>query len=400
MSRVVAIVPWGDVIEDYLGPIGLTVQQFADEMSGGWLFGYVAALQLAGWSPLILAPSSSVRGTERLTHADTGAPIWLVPGSSTEEAGTGSLRAARQWLTMPLSGMRRVLEAQQCKALIVQDYERPQFDFLVALGRAHRLPVLATFQGGDRTLSRLERLVRGRSMTRAAGLIIAASAERERVRGTYRPSRIADIPNPLDLEEWRPSPREEARAALGLHADRFVAVTHGRIDIYRKGLDVLLAAWSGPGELVLIGSGQDRERLGTLTAGRSDVRWIDTYSNDRTFIRQWLSAADVYVSASRIEGMPVAPLEAMACGLPVIGSTAPGLRDILESGGPQAGLLFPSEDVAALSAALARLHDDPVLRRELGRQGRSLVEQRYSLTTVSEALDALLRASLEQYCAV
>jgi len=391
MNTAVAIVPWGDVIEDYLAPIGLTVRQLAEEMSGGWLFGYVEALQQAGWAPLVLAPSSSVRQPERLIHAATGAPIWLVPGRSCESIQNRNLRALRQWITTPLRAFREVLLQERCRTLIVQDYERPQFDALAALGRSLRVPVFATFQGGDRTLSGLEGLVRGRSVASAAGLIIAASAERERVQALYRPAHVADIPNPIDIYEWQPSSRSEARSVLGLADGPFIAVTHGRIDVHRKGLDVLLAAWTGPGELILIGSGQDRERLAAMVAGRSDVRWIDSYTNDRSLIRRWLCAADVYVSASRIEGMPVAPLEAMACGLPVIGSTAQGLRDILEGDGPSGGLLFPSENVAALSAAISRLRDDPALRSRLGDGARRLVEQRFSVPTVSRALDALLQ---------
>ena len=397
MSGVVAIVPWGDVIEDYLAPIGLTVHQFAREMSGGWLFGYVEGLKQAGWTPLVLAPSTSVRGIERLAHAATGAPIWLVPGRSCEAIKNSALRAVQQWRTTPLRAMAKVLRQERCEALIVQEYERPQFDLLVGLGRSLRVPVFATFQGGDRTLSPVERPVRGRSIRQAAGLIIAASAERERVGKTYPTAVVADIPNPIDVEEWRPSPRHEARSALGLADDLFVAVTHGRIDLYRKGLDLLLAAWTGPGQLVLIGSGQDRERLAAMIAGRSDVRWIDTYTNDRPFIRRWLAAADVYISASRTEGMPVAPLEAMACGLPVIGSTAQGLRDILEGDEPPGGVLFPSGDGAALSAAVARLRDDPQLRRQLGAQGRNLVQKRFSIPSVGRDLHHFLQAGMNSH---
>ncbi|MCW3797362.1 glycosyltransferase family 4 protein [Sphingomonas sp. BN140010] len=396
MNKVVAIIPWGDVIEDFLDPIGLTVHQLAQDMSGGWLFGYVEALQQAGWSPLVLAPSSTVRQVERLTHAATGAPIWLVPGYSSQGTASPSRQAIRQWRATPLRAFRQVLRQERCHALLVQDYERPQFDALVALGRSLRVPVFATFQGGDRTLSRVERLIRARSIAEAAGLIIAASAERERVAAAYRRARVANIPNPIDVQEWRPFPPAEARAALGLANDTFVAVTHGRIDIHRKGLDLLLAAWTGPGELVLIGSGQDREQLATMVEGRTGVRWIDTYTNDREFIRRWLSASDVYVSASRIEGMPVAPLEAMACGLPVIGSTAQGLADMLASEGPAVGLLFPSENVAMLAAAIGRLRDDPALRRTLGHHGRELVEQRFSIESVANALDALLHAALDR----
>ncbi|WP_300972949.1 glycosyltransferase family 4 protein [Sphingomonas sp. LHG3406-1] len=397
MTRVVAIVPWGDVIEDYLDPIGVTLEAFAGEMSGGWLFGYVEALQAVGWAPFVLVPSSRVEQPRRLVHAATGCAIWLVPGRTCQKVGNPELRAVRQWLTTPVQGMAKVLRNQRCDLLLVQDYERPQFDALVRLGRTMGIPVFATFQGGDHIQSRVERLVRRRTIRRSAGLIVAASAERARVDRDYGlgAGHVAAIPNPVDLELWSPLPRSDARAALGIEEAAFVAVTHGRIDIHRKGLDLLLAAWRGPGLLVLIGSGQDRDRLAAMIEDRSDVRWIDGYTNDRQFIRRWLSAADLYVSASRLEGMPVAPIEAMACGLPVVASTAKGLEDIFPADLPAGGLLFPNGDVAALSAAVDRLRDDPALRQRLGEAGREVAGRRFSIAAVGQSLRQFLERGVD-----
>jgi starch synthase len=394
VKPVVAIVPWGDVIEDYLGPIGLSVEEFARDMSGGWLFGYVQALQSAGFSPFVLAPSASVDEPRKLTHADTGIAIWLVPGRSCQSIGNPELRSVCQWLTMPWSAMKQVLRQERCHYLLVQDYERPQYDSLVNIGRSMGIPVFATFQGGDRTSSRVEGPVRRRSIRRAAGLVVAASAERMRLASAYAlpAERITAIPNPVDLELWSPMPRAAARASLNIAEQVFLAVTHGRIDIHRKGLDLLLAGWAGPGLLVLIGSGQDRERFATMVEGRTDVRWIDHYTNDRDLIRRWLSAADLYISASRLEGMPVAPLEAMACGLPVIASTAKGLEDIFPVDLPSGGVRFPSGDVDALSAAIQKLRNDPALRHRLGLQAREAVRRLFSIASVGERLASLLRS--------
>jgi starch synthase len=394
VTPAVALVPWGDVIEDYLDPIGLTVDDFATEMAGGWLFGYVVALRSAGFSPFVLAPSRTVKRPRQIIHAETGAAIWLVPGRSCQEIMRPGVRAIRQWLTTPLLAMREVLRAERCDILLVQDYERPQFDALVALGRSMRIPVFATFQGGERTLSRVEGLVRRHSIRRAAGLIVAAAAERARLSKAYglEAGQIAAVPNPIDLATWAPLPRTEARASVGIDDDTFLAVTHGRIDIFRKGLDLLLAGWTGPGLLVLIGSGQDREQFASMVKGRSDVRWIDGYTTDRTVIRRWLSAADVYISASRLEGMPVAPLEAMACGLPIIASTAKGLEDLFPVDLPSGGLLFRNGDVEALSAAINSLRSRPADRKRLGAFAREAVEQRFSTLAVSQSLGDFLHS--------
>jgi glycosyltransferase involved in cell wall biosynthesis len=399
-SRSVALFPWGDVIEEFLEPIGLTTGDFAEQMSGGWLFGYAAALQRAGMRPVIVCGSEGCDRPTRLTHATTGTAIWLVPARRVAEAGSPALRSIRRWRATPSSGFEAVLRQERCCALIVQEYEYTRFDMLIRLGRRLGVPTFATFQGGDRTLSWAEAMVRPSSLAASAGLIIASSAERERVRRQYgkRLPAIADIPNPLDVDAWRPIDKAEARASLGLSPDDFILINHGRIDIRRKGLDVLLAAWGrcDGGELVIIGSGQDHAAFTTLLreAGLPRVRWIAEYTTDRGFMLRWLSAADAYVTASRIEGMPVAPLEAMACGLAVVATDAQGIPDIFINGEASGAQLVPREDVYALSAAIDRLRRSPSLRATLGAAGHRRVESGFSVDAVGNALAGLISSQL------
>ena len=170
--------------------------------------------------------------------------------------------------------------------------------------------------------------------------------------------------------------------------------------MHRKGLDVLLDAWgrirTGTGRderLLLIGSGNDdavlRERL--KRPELSAIQWVDRYELDRAVMRRYLSAADFYVLPSRIEGFPVTPLEAMACGLPVIGSDIPVMLDIINRAGQSGGLIVPRDDPAALAAAIEGLLDRPELCREVGRRARRNVEERFSIESVGRQLDEMLR---------
>ncbi|MET0379022.1 MAG: glycosyltransferase family 4 protein [Spongiibacteraceae bacterium] len=291
---------------------------------------------------------------------------------------------------------REVMERECCRAIMIQEYEYTRFDLLVRLAAQLRIPAYATFQGGDRTLSWVEKRVRKFSMKACAGLIIASSAERARVEQVYRHSHpeIARISNPLDCDEWRAIPRATARNLLGLSSEVFIAIEHCRIDIWRKGLDVLIDAWSSSrdGKLVIIGSGQDREAFTHMLSEHnvSNVQWIDGYTTDRQLIRNWLSAADVYVMASRVEGMPVAPLEAMACGLAVIATDAQGLPDILSEGENSGGILVPRENATALAAAIDRVRSSAELREKLGRAARVRVESAFSIPAVGNALRIFL----------
>ncbi len=427
-GRTLALLPWGDAVEDFLDGIGITLGEFCDSMTGGWLFGYVEALRLAGWRCVIICVSRGVQAVQRRRHLPTGATIVLLPqvaayrraaegmdspyaASPAEAFGTShgavTLRQRLAWqlapyLATPLGPLLRCLRREGATHLLVQEYESARFEAGVLAGRLLGLPVFASFQGGDRHHRRLERLLRPRSLARCAGLVIASGPEAERVQARYGvpAARIARIANPLDLALWHPEDRAASRAALGRPAEETVVICHGRIDLHRKGLDVLVQAWATccaerPGaalRLVLVGSGSDNAALQALLAQHPQARveWHQGYILDRATMRRQLGAADAYVMASRHEGFPVAPLEAMACGLPVVATDVPGIPEILGGGEASGGLVVPRGEAAPLAVALGRLLDDAALRQRLGKAARRRVEAKYGFTGIGAALSAVL----------
>jgi starch synthase len=307
-----------------------------------------------------------------------------------------------RYAATPGPGVAAVLRRAGCGAILVQEYENPRFDRLVGIGRRLGLPVFASFQGAPPPASRIERVVRRRTLRGAAGLIVASAPEVLRLRSDYGigADRVHAIPNPLDLDLWFPEPREASRRALGLPPDATVVVCHGRIELHRKGLDLLVAAWrevvarAGPRDLRLhlIGSGQDDARLASLLASEPvpGLRWVRRYVTDRAEMRRELSAADLYVLPSRHEGSPVAPLEAMACGLPVVAADAPGVAEILGRDEALGGLVVAKGDAEALRHGLWRLIVDPGLRARLAAQARPHVKAFASLDAVGQRLAAIL----------
>ncbi len=423
-ALTVALVDWSQLLEDYLDNIGVSFESFRDEMSGGWMFGYVEALRLAGVPAVLCCVSARVEKTERFTHAPTGAALRVLPAprayralrrrvlnpyaATVEEAvGVVEGRARRAWwsaawelmpyLSTPVVALARELRRERCDALLVQDYEHGRFDVCLALGRLTGRRVYATFQGGAFSHGRLERLTRRRALRRADGFVVAGLAEAGRLRERYglAAEKIARVFNPLDLSEWRPGDRGAARAALGLPAAARVVVWHGRVDFRRKGLDVLLEAWrrvcverpGGDLRLFLVGAGNGGEELraavkrASAEGARGVVR-VDEYVKDRGRLRAYLSAADVYAFPSRHEGFAVAPLEAMACGLPVVAADAPGVPDLLEGGEGSGGLLVPRGDASAFAAGIGRLLDDEALRLLLGSRARARVAGEFALEAV------------------
>jgi starch synthase len=428
---VVALVDWSQLVEDFLDNIGVTFAAFCDEMSGGWMFGYIDALKQAGVRTVLFCVSARVREPQRVRHAATGATICVLPAprvyralrrrmlnpyAATVEAAVGDVRGARRacwralrqlspYLATPLIHLTRALRDENCAAVLCQDYEHARLDVCLLAGRLARLPVFATFQGGTEPLTRLEARLRPHALRACDGLVVATRTESERVRALYGlpPSKIARIFNPLDVREWgRASAHEgaEARATVGIPAGARVAVWHGRVDYRRKGLDVLLEAWQRVCReragrelrLLLVGTGNDAAELRARLAETkpAGVVWIDKYSNDRALLRRYLHAADVYAFPSRHEGFPVAPLEAMACGLPLVAADAPGIPDILEGGETQGGLMVARGDAGAFASALGRLLDDDALSQRLGALARRRVEDDFSPSAVGANLRAFM----------
>lgn len=415
-----ALLPWGDVIEDFLDGIGVSLETFATEMTGGWLFGYVEALRREGVRTVIVCVSKQVAASTRFTHAPTGAAVWALPaprsylhlrrrmrdpyGWTVEEMfgpAPGPLRNVYRvirdvapYLATPPRALARVLRDENCTAILCQEYEYPRFDVAVRVGRQLGLPVFATFQGGDWQSSRIERWVRPRSLRAAAGVIIPTSTEAVRVRARYGvpDAKVASIFNPLDVTAWTLPDRRETRRELGIADTEDVVVWHGRVDMHRKGLDVLLDAWSAVVRarperdlrLLLIGTGPSAGELRGRVEADERIRWIDEYVLDRDRLRRLLAASDVYAFPSRHEGFPVALVEALASGLPLVATDAPGVPDILGPA-PAYGTIVPSGDAAAFARALGALISDPN-RVAMGRAARQRAEAAFSLSAVGRQL--------------
>ncbi|MGW7054143.1 glycosyltransferase [Streptomyces sp. NPDC054887] len=231
----------------------------------------------------------------------------------------------------------------------------------------------------------------------AARTLCVSESERRTGEEAGIAARWSVIRNGVDLRHFRPddgASRAPARAALpllsGLRAGAPLVVCVGRL-CRQKGQDVLLRAWrdvpASGARLVLVGDGPDRERLeadappGVLFAGASR----DT--------RSWFHAADVVVLPSRWEGMALAPLEAMACGRPVVLTDVSGARESLPPG-QEAHCLVPPEDPAALAAALTALLTDPGLRAALGREAQTHTRSARDVRTTAAAVSDLYRELL------
>lgn len=225
---------------------------------------------------------------------------------------------------------------------------------------------------------------------------VSESQAREAERlGLADPTRSYVVVNGIDAKEVRALAERAPLSgeALGFSAEAQVLGCVARFDQV-KGLDLLveslrrLAGRYPRLVLVIAGSGEGerelRERV--AKAGLTErVRFLGPLGDaPRLF-----PALDLYVSASRGEGLPFSLLEAMACGLPVIATRVTGHVDIVVDG--VTGFLTRPEDPEELAVSVARLLDDPELRQRMGRAASERVETHFPLEPMVGRLARLYR---------
>jgi glycosyltransferase involved in cell wall biosynthesis len=264
-----------------------------------------------------------------------------------------------------------------------------------------------------------ERIAVERAVVRAVDRLIAqCPAERDELLDDYdgRPERIALIPSAVDIDRYRPVPQAEARQRLGIDPAAEVIVYVGRVVPRKDVRNVVraLARLSGARlasgaprnpELIVVGGETVRPdpeatpEIGVLQALAAelgvtdDVRLVGRRQSDELHL--WYSAADVAVTTPWYEPFGLTPLEAMACGTPVIGSDVGGISFTIADG--ETGFLVPPRDPEALFAALERLLGDPGLRERMGRAGRARVVRSFTWQQVAIHTAALYDDLLGQH---
>lgn len=223
-----------------------------------------------------------------------------------------------------------------------------------------------------------------RVAVRAGDLVfVATEADRDFLSSKHGvPSdRFRHVPTPIDTDIFKPV--RDSR-------DPRHVVFVGRLAKQKK-LPLLIEAINSIDDvrLTLIGDGPLEAELRGL-ADPAKVTFAGKVANDE--IPSRLASASVFVLPSAYEGSPKGLLEAMACGLAVIGTRSPGVEQVIQDG--ENGLLAESS-AGGIAAAIRRLLDDPALARKVGENARAFVTRRYSQQEVvrreAEALRSLLR---------
>lgn len=260
-------------------------------------------------------------------------------------------------------------------------------------GRAARVPVILahehtwSYEGQP-----LRRFLDRELIARGATRFIAVSREDRRrmtdVEG-IAPSRTLFIPNGVPLS---PAPSgADVRAELGIEPD---APVIGAVGVHRpqKALHVLLRATAIlAGErpdlrVLMVGDGPERAALERLSS-ELGVSNVVRFLGSRSDVPDILRALDLAVCCSDFEGSPLAVMEYMDAGLPVVATAVGGVPDLIESG--VHGLLVAPRDPSALAESISRLLRDPELARNMGAQGRARRRSEFDIDVLVGRLEAL-----------
>ncbi len=218
-------------------------------------------------------------------------------------------------------------------------------------------------------------------------------------------ARVQVIRCGIDLN-WRGSrdaDRHAARKAWGLSDDHWVIGNVARAHAVKDQAMLLTAAApllrdDPSARLVIVGDGPERPRLlaRAKAEGVADRVLLPGAVPDA---KRLATGFDVFALSSRVEGIPLAMLEAMAVSVPVVVTDVGGVSEVVTD--EVSGLLVPAGSAEELRAALLRVRAEPRLASRLGAAGRLFVDEQYDVRVTSDRLAALYRevlAARDQRC--
>jgi D-inositol-3-phosphate glycosyltransferase len=215
--------------------------------------------------------------------------------------------------------------------------------------------------------------------------------------------RIAMIPCGYDPDEFAPMSRPLARMELGLDPTEPILLQLGRM-VPRKGVDNViravakLATEHGVRARLLVVGGATRDpdadampelaRLAAIAEAEGVGEQVTFVGRrDRAELKTYYNAADIFVSTPWYEPFGITPLEAMACGVPVVGSRVGGIKFSVRDG--ETGYLVPPDDPTALAERIAHLYHHPKLLAVLGQQAHRRVQDLFTWERVANGISAV-----------
>jgi phosphoheptose isomerase len=269
-----------------------------------------------------------------------------------------------------------------------------------ALGRVRR-----QHQGGADEFPPEREQIEDRIVEEADHIVAECPQDEEDLIRLYNadPNRITLIPCGFDRTEFWPLQKAVVRVALGFAPDERIVLQLGRL-VPRKGVDNAIRGFGRmvnkhglDGRLIVVGGDNDRPDPGTSAELRrlmkvaADEKVKDQVmfvgQRGRDMLKYYYSAADIFVSTPWYEPFGITPVEAMACGTPVIGANVGGIKFTVRDG--ETGYLVPPDEPDALGERLAHLYRHPKLLSVFRRQAIRRANDLFTWQKVTSAVAAL-----------
>lgn len=294
---------------------------------------------------------------------------------------------------------------------MVAQHLREEFDipFVItfhALGQVRRMAQGAADAFPPERLSIESTLMRD-----AARIIAECPQDRHDMEQLYGapPGRITVAPCGFDPQELWPVPVRLARQKLGLPLDKFIVLQLGRM-VPRKGIDTVIEALAllrrsyAVDATLLVAGGEDAggkrgnpelARLRGLARDlgvREHVQFVGR--KERSELRYYYSAADVFATTPWYEPFGITAVEAMACARPVVGANVGGIKSTVVDG--RTGYLVPPRDPQAVAWRLAVLQGNPDLACNMGDEGLRRAFQHYTWRSVAQQAAAVYESAVAE----
>ncbi|WP_342645666.1 glycosyltransferase family 1 protein [Mucilaginibacter sp. CSA2-8R] len=268
----------------------------------------------------------------------------------------------------------------------------------------HALGHVRRIHQGNSDLFPAERLQIEEDIVQQADYIIAeCPQDRDDLINHYHaPSyKIVIIPCGFSHQEFYPIDKKLARRTLKLDADKHIILQLGRM-VPRKGVDnviqslkylkdkqaVQLVIVGGESEIPDPTQSPELNRLQTIATEHgveTSIKFVGRKSREQ--LKFYYAAADIFISTPWYEPFGITPLEAMACGTPVIGSNVGGIKYTVVDG--ETGALVPPENPVALAAKIEELVENPSNLKQLGKNALRRVNNYFTWSHVADKLSAL-----------
>ena len=233
--------------------------------------------------------------------------------------------------------------------------------------------------------------------SRRTDLLLTINGEDHRRAKTFHAKRT-ELVNGVGIDlsrfaEATEQQKAQVRRELGLREGDIFAFTAGNLDPGKNQRTLLQAVklLDDPRvHLVLAGNGPLRGELEQL-AGELGIADRIHFLGFRRDVYRLCSSADLFLFASRREGLSVSVMEAMACGLPIAASGIRGNTDLIDSG--RGGFLLPPDDAKGFADAIRQILEEPQIRERMKRHNLEKI-RRYSIEAVTEQMARLYESMM------